>query len=99
VVSQIQVVVITDVLALTAILALFLNLILPEEIEDEEIPDITADVVDVDADNREWGRLHSVSGPRKASHDEGIPPKSESHENGIDIEKSEMASAEQHTVV
>jgi hypothetical protein len=85
--------------ALTALIAVILNLILPEEIEDEEIPDITADVIDVDADNREWGRVHSVSVPRKASHEEGIPPKSESQDNGIDVEKSELAPHEKPTVV
>jgi len=77
--------------ALTALIAVILNLMLPEEIEDEEIPDITADVVDVEADNREWGRVHSVSAPRKASHEAGIPPKSDS-QDPLDIEKTDHLS-------
>jgi len=40
--------------AVTAFLALFLNLILPEEIEDEEIPELTADAVDEEKDRVEW---------------------------------------------
>ena len=37
--------------------ALILNLILPEEIEDEETPELTADVVDEQEDREEWNRI------------------------------------------
>jgi len=54
--------------ALTALLCVILNLFLPEEIEDEETPELTADMNDAAKDEAEWGRLHSVSHARKASH-------------------------------
>lgn len=44
--------------AVTAFLALFLNLILPEEIEDEETPELTANVADDFDDAEEWARIH-----------------------------------------
>jgi NCS2 family nucleobase:cation symporter-2 len=43
--------------AITAFLTLVLNLMLPEEIEDEETPEITADAVDEEADKEEWSRI------------------------------------------
>ncbi|KAF2489277.1 Xanthine/uracil permease [Lophium mytilinum] len=43
--------------ALTAFLTLILNLILPEEIEDEETPEITANEIDENADKEEWNRI------------------------------------------
>ena len=43
--------------AVTAFLALFLNLILPEEIEDEEIPELTADAIDEEKDREEWNKI------------------------------------------
>ncbi|KAF2801371.1 Xanthine/uracil permease [Mytilinidion resinicola] len=43
--------------ALTAFLTLILNLILPEEIEDEETPEITANEIDETADKEEWNRI------------------------------------------
>ena len=43
--------------AITAFLTLVLNLMLPEEIEDEETPEITADAADVEADKEEWHRI------------------------------------------
>lgn len=46
--------------AVTAFLALILNLILPEEIDDEAI-DITADEVDVKKDEAEWERIKRPS--------------------------------------
>lgn len=54
--------------AVTAFLALFLNLFLEEEIEDEAI-DITANTVDAKADEEEWNNIkhHSASDPRKSS--------------------------------
>ena len=37
--------------------SLFLNLILPDEIEDEETPEYTADDTDKGADEEEWRRI------------------------------------------
>ena len=39
-----------------AFVNLALNLLLPEEIEDEEIPELTANEVDEPADKEEWAR-------------------------------------------
>lgn len=47
--------------ALTAFLSLILNLILPEEIEDEETPELTADKADEAADQAEWDRVRRKS--------------------------------------
>lgn len=44
--------------AVTAFLALLLNLILPEEFGDEEIPELTANEVDEPADREEWNHIH-----------------------------------------
>ena len=43
--------------AVTAFLALFLNLMLPEEIEDEETPELTANTVDEARDDEEWQHI------------------------------------------
>jgi len=43
--------------AVTAFLSLLLNLILPEEIEDEEIPELTADAIDEEKDREEWNKI------------------------------------------
>lgn len=51
--------------ALAAFIALILNLLLPEEIEDEEIIDLTANVIDEAKDEEEWARI------RKGSKDMG----------------------------
>jgi len=80
--------------ALTALLCVILNLILPEEIEDEETPELTADMNDAAKDEAEWGRLHSVSQPRKLSHDntgplgeKSLEESTNGHQNNGDIEK------------
>lgn len=52
--------------AVTAFLALLLNLILPEELDDEATA-ITADVVDERADAQEWEQI------RRPSHKEIVP--------------------------
>lgn len=44
--------------ALVAFVNLVLNLILPEEIEDEETPELTANEVDEPADREEWARIN-----------------------------------------
>jgi NCS2 family nucleobase:cation symporter-2 len=50
----------------TAFVALFLNLILPEEIEDGA-PTITADTVDVEADPAEWQQISKKTVAQDAS--------------------------------
>lgn len=54
--------------ALAAFIALILNLILPEEMEDEEIPELTANTVDVPQDEEEWRRI------RREDESEKITP-------------------------
>ena len=51
--------------AVTAFLALFLNLFLPEEVDDEAI-DITANNVDEAEDEKEWDRIRRPSAMRKS---------------------------------
>lgn len=43
--------------ALTAFVNVILNLILPEEIEDEETPELTANEADETGDKEEWNRI------------------------------------------
>jgi NCS2 family nucleobase:cation symporter-2 len=43
--------------AVVALVTVILNLILPEEIEDEETPELTANDVDDDQDKEEWNRI------------------------------------------
>jgi len=58
--------------AITAFLALILNLILPEEIEDEETPELTADTVEEEKDEAEWNRIRRSSEVRAMSHAAGM---------------------------
>jgi uric acid-xanthine permease len=51
--------------AVTAFLSLILNLILPEEVDDEAV-DITANNVDDEADEKEWERIRRPSQLRKS---------------------------------
>ncbi|KAF2180552.1 purine permease [Zopfia rhizophila CBS 207.26] len=44
--------------AVVAFANLFLNLVMPEEIEDEGTPELTADEADEEADKEEWNRIH-----------------------------------------
>ena len=46
--------------AVAAFLALALNLLLPEEDEDEDIPELTADDADDRDDAEEWDRIRAV---------------------------------------
>ncbi|KAK4544040.1 hypothetical protein LTR36_004538 [Oleoguttula mirabilis] len=48
--------------AVTAFLSVILNLILPEEIEDEETPELTANEVDEQDDREEWDRINKGKG-------------------------------------
>jgi uric acid-xanthine permease len=52
--------------AVTAFLSLILNLVLPEEIEDEVV-EITADKADDEADRKEWDRIRRPSQMRKSA--------------------------------
>ncbi|KAH9842057.1 Purine permease [Teratosphaeria destructans] len=54
--------------AVTAFLALILNLILPEEMEDEDPPELTAHEADDQDDRDEWNRIHRGEG-KTAEHD------------------------------
>ncbi|KAI5366104.1 putative nucleobase cation symporter 2 family [Septoria linicola] len=54
--------------AVAAFVSLILNLILPEEDEDEEVPELTADNADEQEDREEWNRIRAVKGtPPSAS--------------------------------
>ena len=55
--------------AVTAFLALILNLILPEEEIDEDTPELTANEADDAADAEEWQRLHGKAQPTNAVAD------------------------------
>jgi len=55
--------------AVTAFLALILNLALPEEIEDEETPELTANDVDESDDREEWNRIQKTGQPPRKSSD------------------------------
>jgi hypothetical protein len=57
--------------AVTAFLALILNLILPEEIEDEAV-DTTANTVDEENDAKEWERIRRPSILRAARKSQEI---------------------------
>ncbi|KAI5198192.1 hypothetical protein AUEXF2481DRAFT_34666 [Aureobasidium subglaciale EXF-2481] len=54
--------------ALAAFIALILNLMLPEEMEDEEIPELTANTIDAPADEEEWRHI------RREDESEKIAP-------------------------
>lgn len=53
--------------AVAAFVALILNLILPEEMEDEEIPELTANTIDAPADEEEWRHIRREDGSEKIS--------------------------------
>ncbi|KAF2403395.1 Xanthine/uracil permease [Trichodelitschia bisporula] len=61
--------------AITAFLALILNLVLQEEIEDHETPELTADVADEDMDEAEWARMHpgTKGVPEAHGEEKGVP--------------------------
>jgi hypothetical protein len=75
--------------AITAFLTLFLNLILPEEVEDEETPELTANAVDEEHDEAEWDRIRRPSQMPRQSSDEtaDIPKKADE----ASTEKGELA--------
>jgi len=54
--------------AITAFMALFLNLVLDEEVADEEVPELTANVVDEEQDEEEWDRIRG----KKMRDDAGV---------------------------
>ena len=51
--------------AVTAFIAIVLNLILEEEIEDEETPELTADTVDAEEDRAEWSHIERHAGEKE----------------------------------
>lgn len=68
--------------AVTAFVCLILNLILPEEIEDEETPELTANDADDAADREEWAHIKH----NKESSDEEIAPVKGPQASGADKE-------------
>jgi NCS2 family nucleobase:cation symporter-2 len=55
--------------AVTAFLSVILNLIIPEEIEDAEVPELTAATVDDEADKAEWDHIRRKSAAARQSSD------------------------------
>ncbi|KIW05951.1 purine permease, variant [Verruconis gallopava] len=53
--------------AVTAFLSVILNLIIPEEVEDEETPEVTAATIDEDADRAEWAYIRRKSAAARKS--------------------------------
>jgi uric acid-xanthine permease len=81
--------------AVTAFLSLILNLILPEEIEDEVV-EITADKADDEADRKEWERIRRPSQIRKSAELNGDSAGGRSVGGGSlsdDIEKTAVGKA------
>ena len=71
--------------AVTAFLSLILNLVIPEEIDDEAV-DITANTVDDSGDEKEWERIRRPSQMRKSlevGHDRDV----ESSPSGSGLDK------------
>ncbi|KAB8616632.1 hypothetical protein FH972_025967 [Carpinus fangiana] len=63
--------------AVSAFLALILNLVLPEEIEDEETPEYTANAVEEEQDAEEWARIKHTDGKGKGELEgQQTPPRS-----------------------
>jgi NCS2 family nucleobase:cation symporter-2 len=71
--------------AVAAFLSVFLNLIIAEEIEDEETPEITAATIDDEADKAEWTYIRRKSAAARQSSE--ITPAVD----GADPEKSAVA--------
>ena len=67
--------------AVTAFLALFLNLILPEE-NDDEVVEITANTVDEAQDQKEWERIRRPSQIRAMRKSEDMGRSSVDMESG-----------------
>lgn len=57
--------------ALVAFVTVILNLVLPEEIEDEETPELTADGADEAADREEWERIRRKGGSEEEGRGSG----------------------------
>jgi hypothetical protein len=56
--------------ALVALVTVILNLVLPEEIEDEETPELTANDADEAQDEEEWKRIR---GGKMGGEGEDVP--------------------------
>jgi len=78
--------------AVTAFLALILNLILPEEIEDEEIPELTADAIDEEKDREEWNKIRKSVDHRAMSVATGADGEA------VKLQKEIVALAEANTL-
>jgi len=76
--------------AITAFLALILNLLLPEEIEDEETPELTADTIEEEKDQQEWNKIRRSVDARAMSHATGMGGEA-SHLPKVDETNGEMA--------
>lgn len=70
--------------AVAAFVALILNLILPEEVEDEEVPELTADHTEDLHDDEEWARIQRGHGHTGAA---GGPEVGKTVSEGSDLEK------------
>jgi hypothetical protein len=79
--------------ALTAFLAVILNLIIPEEIEDEEVPELTANTIDEKEDQEEWERIRRPS--RVSQRNSSVV--SSSVPNGVHHEKTIAEEPEKET--
>ena len=78
--------------AVTAFLSLILNLVLPEEIEDEVV-EITADKTDDNADREEWERIRrpsQIRAARKSADVNGEGKNSIGGSTSDDVEKGTM---------
>ena len=77
--------------AVTAFLSLILNLVIPEENDDEAI-DITANNVDASDDEKEWERIRRPSQMRKSqeiqSGDVESSPSASAHEKEADVKRA-----------
>jgi xanthine/uracil permease len=58
--------------AIVAFTTLILNLVLPEEIEDEETQELTANEVDAPGDREEWDRIQRGHGKGSEESDAGV---------------------------
>lgn len=60
--------------AVVAFVNLALNLLLPEEIEDEETPELTANEVDAEGDREEWARVKGTKGSEEGRASSDVAP-------------------------
>lgn len=63
--------------AVTAFVTLLLNLIIPEEVEDEETPELTANNADEARDEEEWSRIRHTKDMENGRSDSDAQPKAQ----------------------